>query len=176
MGTVFRHTCIAITLVAMLFGLSGAPPVHAVAPVAGEGGTPLAQKLSPKQLEKLVGPIALYSDDLLAIVLPSATTPIDLVKAQRFLEKYKKDPKLKPDPSLPEWDETVDMGAKVTIDLHGVKPVDREEAERSRKEAALKKALSASRVAMPPTPAELLPLQLLPLRARGDGAEAGGRG
>jgi hypothetical protein len=61
-----------------------------------------APAYTQEQLEKLVGPIALYPDDLLAITLPSATYPLDLVKAQRFLEKLKKDPKAQPDPSLPD--------------------------------------------------------------------------
>jgi len=61
-----------------------------------------APAYTPEQLEKLVGPIALYPDDLLAITLPSATYPLDLVKAQRFLEKLKKDPKAQPDKSLPD--------------------------------------------------------------------------
>jgi hypothetical protein len=61
-----------------------------------------APAYTAEQLEKLVGPIALYPDDLLAITLPSATYPLDLVKAQRFLEKLKKDPKAQPDKSLPD--------------------------------------------------------------------------
>jgi hypothetical protein len=50
----------------------------------------------------LVGPVALYPDDLLAILLPGATTPLQIVKAQRFLEKRKSNQNLQPDPSLPE--------------------------------------------------------------------------
>ena len=63
---------------------------------------PTAPLLSPDQLQNLVGRIALYPDDLLGLVLPSATTPLDIVKGQRFLEKYKQDKTLKPDPSLPQ--------------------------------------------------------------------------
>jgi len=61
-----------------------------------------APAYTPEQLEKLVGPVALYPDELLAITLPSATYPLDLVKAQRFLDQRKKDPKLEPDKSLPD--------------------------------------------------------------------------
>ena len=61
-----------------------------------------APAYTQEQLEKLVGPIALYPDELLAITLPSATYPLDLVKAQRFLDQRKKDPKLEPDKSLPD--------------------------------------------------------------------------
>ena len=63
---------------------------------------PTAPLLSPDQLQNLVGRIALYPDDLLGLVLPAATTPLDIVKGQRFLEKYKQDKSLKPDPSLPQ--------------------------------------------------------------------------
>ena len=57
---------------------------------------------SADELEQLVGRIALYPDDLLAIMLPAATYPLDVVKAQRFLDKHKVDSNLQPDPGLPE--------------------------------------------------------------------------
>ncbi len=63
---------------------------------------PASDQYSGEELEQLVGPIALYPDDLLAIILPASTYPLDVVKAQRFLEKHKADSNLKPDPSLPE--------------------------------------------------------------------------
>jgi len=56
--------------------------------------------LSPDQLEQLVGRIALYPDDLLGLVLPASTTPLDIVKGQQFLSKYKTNKSLKPDPSI----------------------------------------------------------------------------
>ncbi len=80
-------------------------PVSAVAQVTpgASASTPAsAPRLSAAELEKLVGPVALYPDDLLAILLPASTTPLDIVKAQRYLEKRKNNPKLQPDPSLPE--------------------------------------------------------------------------
>ena len=62
---------------------------------------PAPQLLSPDQLEGLVSRVALYPDDLLALVLAAATTPLDIVKGDRFLQKYQKDKSLKPDSSLP---------------------------------------------------------------------------
>lgn len=47
--------------------------------------------LSPAQLELLVGRIALYPDDLLAIVLPASTQPLQVADAQRFLAQRKAD-------------------------------------------------------------------------------------
>ena len=40
--------------------------------------------LSAAELKELVGPIALYPDDLLAIVLPASTFPLQIVAAARF--------------------------------------------------------------------------------------------
>jgi hypothetical protein len=63
---------------------------------------PAAPMLSPEQLQELVGRVALYPDDLLALVLPASTTPLDIVKGQRFLVEYEKNKELKPDPSISE--------------------------------------------------------------------------
>jgi len=59
---------------------------------------------SATELEKLVGPIALYPDDLLAIVLPASTFPLQIVEASRFLQNLEDDPSLKPDD---DWDDSV---------------------------------------------------------------------
>lgn len=59
---------------------------------------------SPTQLETLVSRIALYPDDLVALVIPAATYPLQVVEAARWLEKRKKDSKL----AVPEnWDDSV---------------------------------------------------------------------
>lgn len=52
----------------------------------------------------LVGRIALYPDDLIAIILPASTYPVQIVEAARFLNRHEKDPSLQPDSS---WDDTV---------------------------------------------------------------------
>lgn len=59
-----------------------------------------ASLLTPDQLQNFVGRIALYPDDLVALVLPASTTPLDIVKAQRFLTIKANDPSAKPDPSI----------------------------------------------------------------------------
>ncbi len=46
------------------------------------GARPLLQ---PAQLDQLLGPIALYPDALVALILPAATEPADLVLAARYL-------------------------------------------------------------------------------------------
>jgi hypothetical protein len=59
---------------------------------------------SAEALDKLVGPIALYPDDLIAIILPASTNPLQLVQADRYLDKRKADPKL---PVDDKWDDAV---------------------------------------------------------------------
>jgi hypothetical protein len=67
----------------------------------GEDGIP---RLSHTELQELVGPIALYPDDLLAIVLPASAYPLQVVEAARFLKALETDPTLKPDP---DWDDSI---------------------------------------------------------------------
>jgi hypothetical protein len=76
--------------------------VTAQGPAGAPTGAPPAQSMAATDLEPLVARIALYPDDLLAIMLPAATTPLDLVKGQRFLDKRTSDPNLKPDANLAE--------------------------------------------------------------------------
>ena len=60
--------------------------------------------MSAIDLEELVGPVALYPDDLLAIILPAAAYPQQILDATRFLEELESNPELKPDP---QWDDSV---------------------------------------------------------------------
>ena len=69
--------------------------------VVGNEDIPL---LGGTDLEELVGPIALYPDELLAIVLPASAYPLQVVEAARFLEALEDDPSLEPDP---EWDDSI---------------------------------------------------------------------
>jgi hypothetical protein len=54
--------------------------------------------------ETLVSRFALYPDDLVALVIPAATFPLQVVDAARFLEKRKTDTKL---PVPESWDNSV---------------------------------------------------------------------
>ncbi len=69
-----------------------------------ETSTDLTGLLTIEQLVELVGPIALYPDELLAIVIPASTYPMEIVQASRFLEQYKNQPDLKPDE---QWEPSV---------------------------------------------------------------------
>ncbi len=44
-----------------------------------------SQRLSTEELDKLLAPIALYPDALIALILPASTVPSDVVLAARFL-------------------------------------------------------------------------------------------
>ena len=69
MGTGIVKRVLALVLIGGLLGLP-TPPAVAQAPAAGDSPPPAS--LSALQLEDLVGRIALYPDDLVAILLPAA--------------------------------------------------------------------------------------------------------
>jgi len=104
--------------IAMGLALVFATSAIAQAPAAAGGAAPA---FTAEELDKLVGPIALYPDDLVAIILPAATNPLQLVQADRFLDKRKADPKL---PVDDKWDDPVksllnypDVVKKMSADL-----------------------------------------------------------
>src|SRR6185295_9463754 len=76
----------------------------ATATTAADDGTGQSSLLTAEELNALVAPVALYPDDLLAIVLPAATNPIQIVEAQRLLDKRASDPNLQPDEN---WDPSI---------------------------------------------------------------------
>ena len=77
---------LAFILIGALIGLP-VPPGYAQAPVPGDSPPPAP--LTAQQLEELVGRIALYPDDLVAIILPASTFPLDVVQADRFLRQWR---------------------------------------------------------------------------------------
>src|SRR5271166_2126071 len=83
---------LATLLTAHAFAQAPAAPVAAAPPPSTEN------------LANLVGPIALYPDDLVALILPASTNPLQLVQADRFLDRRKTDPKL---PVDDKWDDAV---------------------------------------------------------------------
>jgi hypothetical protein len=84
---------------------AGAPAwAQEAAPAQQVAAAPKGDLLLPEELRPLVAPIALYPDDLLAIVLPASTNQVQIVEAARFLEKQRTDKTLKPDPN---WDPSI---------------------------------------------------------------------
>jgi hypothetical protein len=88
---------VAIALLAVL-------PLRESLAQAPAGTTSAAAELPAEELETLVGRIALYPDDLVAIILPASTNPLQIVQADRFLAKRKTDPKA---PVDEKWDDAV---------------------------------------------------------------------
>ncbi len=85
------------------FGLAILFAAHAIAQApAAPGGA--AAPPAAEELDALVGRIALYPDDLVSIILPASTSPLQLVQADRYLDKRKADPKL---PIDDKWDDAV---------------------------------------------------------------------
>jgi hypothetical protein len=65
---------------------TASPPAAAAAPPAESPAAP-ARRFSEAELEKLLAPIALYPDALLAQLLPASAYPLEIVQAQRWLDK-----------------------------------------------------------------------------------------
>lgn len=66
-------------------------------------------KLSATELEKLVAPIALYPDPLLATILPASVYPLEIVQAARFVADTNNLAKLDAQP----WDDSVKAVARI---------------------------------------------------------------
>lgn len=75
------------------------PAEIAPAPAPAEA----SPRLTADQLDQLVGPIALYPDALIALILPAATEPTDLVLAARYLRSGGDGGKIDDQP----WDDSV---------------------------------------------------------------------
>jgi hypothetical protein len=110
---VFRPFPFALAAGLFLATLAG----NAVAQDQAAGGS----AISPEAMKVLVAPVALYPDDVLAVVLPASTTGLQVVEAQRYLDKHKTDASLQPNPN---WDPSIlailnypDVVARLNADL-----------------------------------------------------------
>ena len=69
------------------------PATETVAPGTNAEANPaepaIGEGFSREELEKLLAPIALYPDPLLAQMLPASAYPVQIVQAQRWLDKNK---------------------------------------------------------------------------------------
>ena len=83
-------------LALLLLCLAIALPAQTPAPVVGANRT-------PEELEQMLAPIALYPDALVALILPAATAPTDIVLAARFLSANGPSANVEAQP----WDESV---------------------------------------------------------------------
>jgi len=95
---------IVLAAAGCLFGSAGWAQDEAAQEAAVESGAEAAPLLAPEELELLVSRIAFYPDEVIAVTLPAATYPLDVVAASRFLEKSKTKPDLQADA---DWDTSV---------------------------------------------------------------------
>src|ERR1043166_10153816 len=63
------------------------PPPGAQLPPPGEA-QPAGPRLGQAELEKLLAPLALYPDDLVAQILTASTYPIEIVEATRWVHAH----------------------------------------------------------------------------------------
>lgn len=83
----------------LAFGVLAIGALVALRPAAAQD-----ELASGDELYELVGPIALYPDDLVALVLPASTYPLQVVQAARFLEDREDDSSVKPNE---DWDDSI---------------------------------------------------------------------
>ncbi|MGH2341589.1 DUF3300 domain-containing protein [Segnochrobactraceae bacterium EtOH-i3] len=81
-----------------------APPPAAAAASAADVQDQAPAPLTDAELRILVARIALYPDELVALISAAALYPLQIVEAERFLEARAKDPKRAPKPG---WDPSI---------------------------------------------------------------------
>lgn len=83
------------------------PPTAATAPgtaaAAAQTGTTATAPFTADELNQLVGPVALYPDPLLGLILPASTVPSDIVLADRYIDQSGDPSQIANQP----WDESV---------------------------------------------------------------------
>jgi hypothetical protein len=82
------------------------PAQPATQPAATPAAQPATQATSQPltEMENLVGRIALYPDDLLSVVLPASTFPLQIVEADRWIAQNKGNKDAKPKET---WDDSI---------------------------------------------------------------------
>jgi uncharacterized membrane protein YgcG len=77
---IFLAWCLAMTTVPGGLAFQNPPPP----PVPAQGAQP-----SPEELQRLVAPIALYPDSLVAQILAASTFPEEIVEADRWMQEHR---------------------------------------------------------------------------------------
>src|SRR5215471_15869093 len=125
------HSILIRLALAASFGAAcQTPPLWAQATATTQAPAPEANpapppsgpaKLSSAELEKLVMPIALHPDPLIAVILPASVYPLEIVQAARFVKDTNNIPKVDDQ----DWDDNVkevakfpDLIAKMDADLN----------------------------------------------------------
>ena len=106
MKTHYLFFILSLSFVAFAAGQAPAPTQPAATPAPPPAAPP---KRSAADLEKLVAPIALYPDPLIATILPASVYPLEIVQAARFVADTNNLANLDAQP----WDENVKAVARV---------------------------------------------------------------
>jgi hypothetical protein len=69
----------------LVIGLAAFAPLAAQAQDDVPPPMPAAPTFTPAQLDQLMGPVALYPDPLIAVLMPAATLPTQIVEADRYI-------------------------------------------------------------------------------------------
>lgn len=92
----------AVLLALATLALAG--PALAQAPARGPDSVIAEARMrTPAELDELFGPVALYPDALIAVILPAATKPVDIVMAVRYLQDGGNPSRIDDQP----WDDSV---------------------------------------------------------------------
>lgn len=92
--------CLSLVLAG---GMTAVLPAQDTPPAPPALETEEVVERSPSELDDLLGPVALYPDDLIALILPAATFGTDIVLAARYFEEGGDIEKVGEQP----WDESV---------------------------------------------------------------------
>ena len=92
----------AILCLLLSFGWINAAQTTNIEKSGAYRDSPEVSLLHPKELVDLVGPIALFPDDLLALTLEAASHPVQIVSANRMKRKKQRQQKINT-----QWDESV---------------------------------------------------------------------
>ena len=99
-GMSLLHALLIVGLTIGEFGCSEQTAEPTTADTSGEA----VEAYLYSDLEEIVGPIALYPDEILAVVLPASTYPLQIVQASRLLQRLENEPDLAPNES---WDPSI---------------------------------------------------------------------
>lgn len=101
---ILSAACIGLVVQNMAFTGPAFSQEQTAAADPGAGEATEEAPLSEDELEILVARIALYPDELIAVISGASLFPLQVVEAARFLDKYEKDNSLQPDE---DWDGSV---------------------------------------------------------------------
>ena len=94
LSKILRGSCAIVTSGALVFSTlptmaqDQPPPGMQLPPPGEQPPQPAAPQLGRAELEKLVAPIALYPDDLVAQILTASTYPVEVVEASRWVNAH----------------------------------------------------------------------------------------